>query len=315
MWHYHFNRGGWGTLGSLWPQSNIFMFCVCLVFRWARPVHDRSDPRKYGWQSWGQIQRPSAGSQRGERGRLLTWAGSGEDQDGGRQRHVPSGWPGNRQALPEQTDEDRSVVGHNQAPPSQPTHHQHEQRAWWIWLPAPRGAQARRQGRDQHNHFNITLASNNIIDLQSAETTVLTVCSLTLFRSLHQGHRQRQPSRESMSEGHGQTRGRGRRRGGGLQPWAGGEEDQAEWQQLLPLGGGQRNRSNVSAGEFRKTPSSLRASCRRCIQCPVMSHTGESVSDAFLGGDEGNQLSTQLHRGHQHTCYCPTIHSCPGAQA
>ncbi len=47
---------------------------------------------------------------------------------------------------------------------------------------------------------------------------VLTVCSLTPCRPLHQENRQRQSRRKSRSEGHGQTCGCGRQRGGQLQP-------------------------------------------------------------------------------------------------
>lgn len=42
-------------------------------------------------------------------------------------------------------------------------------------------------------------------------------CSLTPCRTLHQGNRQRQPSRQSRSAGHGHTGGCGRQGRGGLQ--------------------------------------------------------------------------------------------------
>lgn len=46
----------------------------------------------------------------------------------------------------------------------------------------------------------------------------LTVCSNALCRTLHQGHRKRQPSQKGRSEGNGQAGGSGWQRGGWLQP-------------------------------------------------------------------------------------------------
>lgn len=66
-------------------------------------------------------------------------------------------------------------------------------------------------GKALMNHVKIT---NNWL----RGGCVLTVCSLTPCRPLHQGHRQRQSSRKSRPEGNGQTSSCGWQGGGQLQP-------------------------------------------------------------------------------------------------